>query len=402
MATVDLPSFLDLDISKFAMQPVRKNERGGGKSVYIDGPLVGGRRTMVEAVLPPMALAFPIRPDSNVKRLDTSDTGGKRLNMELSVPRDATAFQDKAREFDGWCLTQAYEVNRVADDKTSFFPELRAQLRTQAPEIGKAMLMGKYKTFYKIGKESGDRKYNDSIRLKVDGWFDYISELVTAEVEVKGSKEVMVTDCKWKDRSFDTPLADRDTQFFMLVNEERKTYTRWVPIKDASGKVKTTGKDASGKDIVARRHVSPADVKVGSIVTVTATFNKMYVTDSFGPTVSAKRVYFKPAPPRVVGVVAGFTVDDDVSTDDVLAAATAVTAAAEAHKDGGAEDPARDDEAPHGGAGDTTTASEPASASGERVSKKRRRDHDGGDDEDDDGGSKKKKKHRAAAPADDF
>lgn len=406
------PNFADADFKAWDTKPVRTNDGGKGKTVYLDGPVhyAAGRMGIVTACLgDDMPLLFPIRPNMNLTEL-TGKEESKRLNVELGIPDVADALRAKCAEFDDWCVDKAYKANTSADDKAVWYADLKRSLAAFPPEVGRVMVMGKYKPFLKRGDTKDGKKYSDAVRVKADGWFDYIGGLVREEKTIKGVSQVVVKDCVWKDRYVaDGPLSDKDTKFFLYVPKLGR-YTDKVPCLGEDGKPIISGTTADGKPIYKMRWVGPQDAKPHSRITPVCSFSKMYVTDSFGPTVVAKELYVKAAPPRSKSTLAGHAVDTSISAEDALAALSATAEASEAaDSEESAPVPEAAVPAPTSAPASTITAAavvtavaaeEPASATGERVGRKRGRGAEEDDEEEEK--PKKTKKTKRHVADDDF
>ena len=347
-AVLDIPNFCDVDFTKWSTKPIRTNDNSS-KSVLLDGPRHFGGIGCVQAVLAPdMRLVFSIRP--GMAKDGEEGSNSNRLNAELEFAEGSEASHAKGREFDEWCLDQGYLGNTCAKAEDAWYSDLHSILKSQPANIGRAMLLGKFKRFVRAGATKEGKSYADTVRIKLDGWFDYIIDYVREEKTIKGKKVMMVKECVWKPRYTTkedgvtpNPLTERDTKFYLWV-DKIKRYIPQVPCVGADGKPIVLGRTPDGKPRYQMRWVGPQDAPQHSRITPVCKFTKMYVTDSFGPTVAGTDLYIKPAPPRSKSRVAGYDVDTNVSAEDALAALTETAKASEAAADD-------DDESEGAGAG---------------------------------------------------
>jgi hypothetical protein len=378
MATSSYPHVVTVDLASFETKPIRTNEGGTGKTVYINGNTHYGRKGMVTAVLyNDMPLLFPIRPNMNITDLHDKKVESKRLNVELGLPQEADDLRNWLDEFDNWCLGQGCVGTRNTDDEACWYKDLRKQMLAAPPESARYLLTGKYKPVLKRGGSKDGKAFLDSVRVKGDGWFPYIKRLVKEEKIVDGAKKEVVKDCEWHERLVeDGPVGEKDTKFYLYVPSRGK-YTDKVPCVGDDKKPIISGTTHDGKPIYKMRWVGPQDAKQYSRITPVVSFVKMYVSSEFGPTLTAKELYVKAAPPKPKSTLAGHDVDASISAEDALAALTATSEAAEAAAASESEAPEAPD-APKVAASPapptayaTGDEEEPATAAGERIGRKR-------------------------------
>ncbi len=178
MASVE--PFASLDVSTLSVGKPRANQNAG-KSSWID-------RTSDDLpkyfTLKDARALWAIRPGSS----DGAVKPNERLNMEVSLtPEEETT----AKACDEKFLGDLYGM------KVDFFGASKAKAITS-----KDALKPMYKTLLREGGERKDGgNYDNSMRLKVDGWADWIASVnVSEKVKPDGEKLKIVKDCTWRDR----------------------------------------------------------------------------------------------------------------------------------------------------------------------------------------------------------
>lgn len=267
-----IQSFSTHDVKKWDIKPARANPSGQGKSIYMD------RKDQADFSTEEMTAAWPIRPAmAPPEGLQIKE--GERLNLEVSVSKDNVAFITKAIELDDFLKNKLYEDRLVA------FGPAKAKALTSVESISVL-----YKPMLKEGNmnKDGTAKYDDTWRLKVDGWSQNIEKLMFVEKDINGQKMKMVEDCQWTPRLIDQGLKSGDTKFFKFLGKNpengKDRFTDRLPV-EVNGEKKM-------------RYVGPQDCKKGSKITVVFRITKMYITETAGPTLSAKEVYIRSAPEK--------------------------------------------------------------------------------------------------------
>lgn len=279
------------DVSKWDIKPARANPSGQGKSIYMD------RKDQADFSSEEMTTAWPIRPAmAPPEGLQIKE--GERLNLEVSVSKDNVAFINKAMELDEHLRSKLFE------DRMTAFGPAKAKALTSKESISVL-----YKPMLKEGNmnKDGTAKYDDSWRLKVDGWSQNIERLNFVEKDINGQKMKMVEDCVWTPRLIDQGLKSGDTKFFKFLGKNpengKDRYTDRLPV-DVNGEKKM-------------RFVGPQDCKKGSKITIVFRITKVYITETAGPTLSAKEVYIRSVPDKAeVKVMDGAELIDE---NDLLA-----------------------------------------------------------------------------------
>jgi hypothetical protein len=314
MASVE--PFASLDVSTLNVGKPRANQNAG-KSSWID-------RTSEE--MPKMftlhkdaRLLWAIRPGSS----DGTVKANERLNMEVALTPEEEA---KARECDDKFISDLYTM------KVDFFGASKAKAISS-----KDALKPMYKTLLREGGERKDGgSYDNSMRLKVDGWADWIESVnVIEKTKPDGEKLKITKDCTWRDRLVEpeernAPTA-RDTRFMLFIGinpaSGKPRYTDKVPVQDASGRPVVERTDATGKPVFRMRYVGPQDAVPGSQVTVVWSLSKLYLTETTGPIAVAKQVFIKPAarkPKAGAALLDDVELDDGADAGDALAALTSL------------------------------------------------------------------------------
>jgi hypothetical protein len=267
-----IQSFSTHDVTKWDIKPARANPSGQGKSIYMD------RKDQADFSTEVMTTAWPIRP-AMAPPEGAQIKEGERLNLEVSVPKENVAFITKAMELDDHLKSKLYE------DRLNTFGPVKAKALTSKESIGVL-----YKPMLKEGNmnKDGTSKYDDTWRLKVDGWSQNIEKLNFVEKDINGTKMKMVEDCTWSPRFIDQGLKSGDTKFFKFlgVNPEngKDRFTDRLPV-EVNGEKKL-------------RYVGPQDCKKGSKITIVFRITKVYITETAGPTLSAKEVYIRSTPQK--------------------------------------------------------------------------------------------------------
>ena len=271
--------FVDVDVNSLILEKPKANTGGAGKTAWVNRANNLPTRFVSSSEA---KLLWPIRPG-------TADAlkPHERLNLEISVN---DAEDAKARECD------AFFLNKLFDMKSDCFGTSAKQITTVDA------LKVKYKPLVRDGGETKDGgRYSNSIRMKVDGWTSFVNKVNVSEInKANGEKIKVVKDCEWNDRIVQendrNGPTDRDTIFYLCVGTNpdtgRTKYTQKVPVQNPDGSVAM--KD--GKPVM--RFVGPQDATQGSQLTVIWQLNKVYITETTGPTASAKHVYIIPAPKK--------------------------------------------------------------------------------------------------------
>lgn len=290
--------FSELDVKTLVVKKPRANPQAG-KSAWIDR--TSSDMPNLFSVVDAKA-QWPIRPgntDGTVKQFE-------RLNFEIGVtPKE----EEVAKKCD--------EVFQKAlfDMKIDFFGPSKGKSITSVESLGPI-----YKNLLREGGEGKEgTKYANSLRMKVDGWSQYIDNVnVVEKVKANGEKLKVVKDCSWKNRLVDSGDApgDRDTHFLLFLGNNPDTgkprYSDKVVVMDDFGKpiIKSTDKD--GKVNYQMRYVGPQDAAPGSTVTVVWQLSKLYLTETTGPISVAKDVYIKPIQKKAQAhrAIDGVEIDD--------------------------------------------------------------------------------------------
>jgi len=274
--------FAQLDVSTLVVKKPRANEKSAGKSAYVDRTIEG--LPTLFTTQKESKLLWPIRPGT----ADGAVRENERLNIEISVSEEE---EQKARECDEKFLTSLYEM------KVDFFGSKAKNITSK--EVIKPM----YKNLLREGATAKDgTQYANSFRMKVDGWAAYIKNVnIIEKVKDNGEKMKLVKDCDWSERLVEdndrNAPSDRDTRFYLFLGTnpvtQKARYADKVVCVDASGKPIQKG-EKDGKPIYQMRYVGPQDAVPGCTLTVVWSLNKLYITETTGPTSAAKDVYIKP------------------------------------------------------------------------------------------------------------
>jgi hypothetical protein len=292
--------FANVDVSTLVVKKPRANETAG-KSAWIDRT----REDMPSLFTSDKnaRLLWPIRPGAT----DGMIKEHERLNLEISCSPDE---EQKARECDEMFLDSLFAM------KIDFFGSSKAKNIT-SKEVIKPM----YKNLLREGATAKDgSSYANSFRMKVDGWAAYVNKVnIIEKVKENGEKMKLVKDCSWKDRIVEendrNAPSDRDTHFFLFLgmnpNTNKPRYTDRVVCLDQAGKPIVKG-EKDGKPVYQMRYVGPQDAMPGSNLTVVWSLSKLYLTETTGPTSTAKDIYIKPQVKKTKAV-RGL---DDVEVDE--------------------------------------------------------------------------------------
>ena len=317
MATIP---FSALDVKTLIVKKPRANETSG-KSAWIDG-----EHTLFSSK--DSKLLWPIRPGST----DGTVKPYERLNLEIGCSQ---AEEQIAKECDELFLDTLLKM------KVDFFGASKAKSISNIDSLRPI-----YKNLLREGAEGKDGiKYANSLRMKVDGWAKYISNVnVVEKVKADGEKLKVVKDCDWKNRLVDDGDApsDRDTHFLLFLGNNPETgkprYSDKVVVTDEFGKPVVKSVSPDGKVSYVMRYVGPQDAAFGATLTVVWQLSKLYLTETTGPTSVAKDVYIKPAQKKNVGHAAmpDLEIESNVDASEMLLAIQNVRSAASTS--GGGED----------------------------------------------------------------
>lgn len=297
-------SFDKIDRAHLKAQNAKPNPNGKGKTAwldYTDGP----SRSAKFATPKELRQMWPIRP---------AGEDNQKFNLELELGPEAESFLKKCGMYDDFILETAFQ------NRKEWFGSNSAKLTS----VNDMRIT--YNKLTVDGKENRNGgKYNDSIRFKIEGqWNKYLKEVLYRE-----ENDSMPRDTLWNPR-FVNPLdsssevKDNETQFFLFMSKDPVTgidnYHDRVPVNDAAGHQL---KDKDGNGIW--RYVGPQDCRQNSRVTVVFTANRVWISDMrFGVTLTAKKIYIKPPPPKVSQTLEGVRV---LTSVDVTIASRAVLAA---------------------------------------------------------------------------
>lgn len=294
--------FSDCKSDELVITKVSANKNGAGKSAFINK--TGHKYFCLDKSCKVASIVKPGNTDGKIKEYE-------RFNMEVTVTPQEEA---KANELDAKFLKNLFE-NRV-----DFFGASKSKAISSVEAIKP---MYKYMTREGTDKPDGS-KYANTFRLKVDGWYDYCADVhVVEKVKDGGEKVKYVRDCEWKNRIVgkDSAPLDNNTTFYLILGENelgKPKYTDKVPLKDSSDNFVL---DDKGNKVW--RYVGPQDVTYNAEVTVLWYIQKLYVTESTGPTMVAYKVYIKPAPK--VSSNKSSIESVQLSADDVLLAMSVPT-----------------------------------------------------------------------------
>ena len=291
MSTATIPSIVDVAPSNLVFQPVRVNEGGKGKTVYLDMKAPGGGKpsfaTRFVAGPKDMRVAWVPRP-----KMDIVDPKkmlpGEKFDLELELDKEAHApFIAQIRAYDEHILQTAFE-NRVA-----WFGSDKAKLLS-TPDF----LRLTYKPMLHEGKEKaggGGERYPDTLKLKVEKVASRVKEFLVESKDIKGKPMQVVKEVVWKPALVDTtpPPSSTEPRFFLCYKTCPETgidqYASKVPVFNTSGAIQM---DAQGKPVM--RYVGPEDIKRGCKVHPIFSINKMYIVEGFGPMLTLSQLYIKP------------------------------------------------------------------------------------------------------------
>lgn len=291
MSTATIPSFLDVPPSNLVFQPVRTNEGGKGKTVYLDmKPLGGGKSSFASRFLAgpkDMRVAWVPRP-----KMDIVDPKkmlpGEKFDLELELDPEAHAdFISQVKAYDEHLLRTAFEK------RVEWFGADKAKLLT-SPDF----LRLTYKPMLHEGKEKsggGGARYPDTLKLKVEKVASRVAEFLVETKDIKGKPTQVVKEVVWKPALVDStpPPSATEPRFFLCYGQDPKTgvdqYASKVPVFNTAGAIQ---KDAHGKPVM--RYVGPEDIKRGCKVHPIFSINKMYVVEGFGPMLTLSQLYIKP------------------------------------------------------------------------------------------------------------
>ena len=313
MSTV-IPAFIDVAPSSLIFQPIRSNEGGKGKTVYMDmktpGAPVGGKPNFAARFLAgpkDMRVAWPLRP-----KMDIVDPKkmlpGEKFDLELELDAEAHAdFIKQAEAYDEHMLRTAFEK------RVEWFGADKAK-HMSSPDF----LRMTYKPMLHAGKEKagGGGRYPDSIKLKLERCSSRVAEFLLETKEIKGKPTQLVKEVVWKPALVDStpPPGLMEPRFFLCYGQDPKTgvdqYASKVPVFNTSGAIL---KDAAGKPVM--RYVGPEDVKRGCKVHPIFSINKMYVVEGFGPMLTPSQLYIKPVASKQELKVEAANVVDDIDPE---------------------------------------------------------------------------------------
>jgi hypothetical protein len=306
-----IPAFTEVAPSSLIFQPIRTNEGGKGKTVYMDmktpGAPAGGKPNFSARFLAgpkDMRVAWPLRP-----KMDIVDPKkmlpGEKFDLELELDAEAHAdFIKQAEAYDEHMLRTAFErrVEWFGADKAKHM---------SSPDF----LRMTYKPMLHAGKEKaggGGGRYPDSIKIKLERCASRVGEFLLETKEIKGKPTQVVKEVVWKPALVDStpPPGLMEPRFFLCYGQDPKTgvdqYASKVPVFNTAGAIL---KDAQGKPVM--RYVGPEDVKRGCKVHPIFSINKMYVVEGFGPMLTLSQLYIKPvASAQELKVEAANVVDD--------------------------------------------------------------------------------------------
>ena len=310
MATI--PEFTKVPPTNVVFQPIRVNEGGKGKTVYLDvTPLGGGKPSIASrsfAGPKDMRVAWAVRP-----KMDITDpkklTDFEKFDLELELdPERHADFVAHANAYDTHVLQTAFEK------RAEWFGKDKAEDITDP-----RMLKMNYKPIVHKGKERKGGSggfYNSTIKLKLEKQARRVKEFVLETKEIKGKPTSVVKDVVWEPRLVDgsPPPDPNEPRFFLCYGKDPVTgvdqYTSKVPLIASNGSIL---RDAAGKPVM--RYVGPEDIKRGATVFPVFTINKIYVVESFGPMLTTTQVYIKPAPAREQPKVDNANVVDEVDPE---------------------------------------------------------------------------------------
>jgi len=289
--------FANINVDTITIKKVSLNKNGLGKSAYVDKE--GSKFFTLDKSCKISSEIRPGNTDGKIKE-------GERFNLEVSV---TPAEEEKAKQVDEKIL------KNLLENKVDFFGAAKAKAITSVDAI-KPM----YKYIVREGSDKQDGgKYPNTFRLKVDGWSDYCVDVhVVEKIKDGGEKVKYVKDCSWRDRIVgkDPAPLDSNTTFYVILGENeygKHKVTDKLPVKDQAGNFVL---DANGLKVW--RYVGPQDVTWNSEAVVVWNIQKIYVTESVGPTLVAKQVYVKPAPKSTQNKT---SIDSEtLKEDDVLLA----------------------------------------------------------------------------------
>jgi hypothetical protein len=310
MATI--PDFVKVPPSNIEFKPVRTNEGGKGKTVYMDmKPLDGGKATFASRFLAGpkgMRVAWPVRP-----KMDVIDPGQlqehDKMDIELEMdPERHADFVAQLHAYDAHILQTAFDkrVEWFGKDKAADIDDPR-------------MLRMNYKPLVHKGKERKGEAggfYNSTIKLKLEKQVKRIKEFVLDDTKIiKGKPTTVVKDVVWHPRLVDggAPLDPNEPKFFLCYGKDASgvdLYTAKVPLLDAKGSIL---RNEAGKPVL--RYVGPEDIKRGCTAFPIFQINKTYIVESFGPMMTISQLYITPAPQREQPKVEDANVVEDVDPE---------------------------------------------------------------------------------------
>ena len=289
--------FSECSIDSLNVKKVSPNKMGAGKSAYVDKE--GHKYFSLDKSCKIASIVKPGNTDGQVKQ-------GERFNMEVTITPEE---ESKANEIDSKFLKVLF------DNKTDYFGPSKAKSISSVESI-KPM----YKYMVREGSDKPDGgKYPNTFRLKIDGWSDYCGDVNVVEKQKEGGEKIKyVKDCTWKNRIVGKDLcpSDSNTTFYLILGENefgKPKCTDRLPVKDASDNYVL---DEKGQNVW--RYVGPQDVTWNSEVKLLWCIQKIYVTESTGPTMVANKVYIKPAPKSSSNKSA--IESEQLSSEEVLAA----------------------------------------------------------------------------------
>ena len=310
MSAATYTLFDKLNLQALKVQPKRMNASGKGAMVLLDYT-EGARVGKFASPNSGMRQMWNIRPAS----MDGTIKDGDKFNLEVEIGPEHEAFAKKANAFDDYVLNSAF-----ANKKEWFGDKNAAKIDSVA-----ALNMTYNKLIIEGKQNRSGGKYNDSIRFKIEGsWAKYVSEVTYREDDP--DKKGMPKDCSWTPRLVNaldpnTEVKENETQFFLYMSKDPTTgidnYSDRVPVVDAA---KHHVKDKDGNNLW--RYVGPQDCRQNSRLTIVFAANRVWISDvRFGVVLTAKKVYIKPAPPKVTQSLEGVRVTSSV---DVFLATQAV------------------------------------------------------------------------------